>query len=254
MDDIVSGTKFCHYTTLDNARKIINSEYIYWNQLCCMNDIDENELHTDENNQIFIASFCHSEAKSIPLFYLYSGIDGQGCRIEFTDSKLRNVVKSPSIYPVNEKLCKLKKKYDKCEYEIYAGWVHYIAESGYHFYRGREEKRYVDFKTAIEELKRLPEFYFIKNPIWKYECEFRIVIKFNKPISYKRIALHLPIKQNETGISITCGPEMQEDMLNTLHDEFAEYGIHKLKMFSDDKKRIRMGLIDRNAAFYRKRG
>lgn len=100
-DEIQSGTRFCHYTTIDSARKIISGETIYLNCFDNMNDLSERDDHKYEKDQVFTVSFCHSETKSIPLFYLYSGIDGKGCRMEFSAAKLREMIeKNRSFIPL----------------------------------------------------------------------------------------------------------------------------------------------------------
>lgn len=76
---------------------------IYLSKFSGMNDGDEEYYHMCENNRTFILSLCHSEANDIPLFYLYSGIDGKGCRLEFTKNKLLQILKG-DIVPVNKKI------------------------------------------------------------------------------------------------------------------------------------------------------
>ena len=101
MIQIKSKTKFCHYTSMESARKILSDGKIFLNRFSSENDKAEYFLHGDEDNKIFSCCLCNSEAINIPLYYLYGGIDGKGCRIQFTASKLSNmispVIKSPHL-------------------------------------------------------------------------------------------------------------------------------------------------------------
>lgn len=242
-DELKSSTKFCHYTSKENAANILNSETLYLSRLDQMNDGDEKNSHLSETNQLFVASFCHSEARSIPLFYLYSGIDGKGCRIEFTDAKLKKMIEEASIFPVNSAMKRMKKSYDQNAYDIYVGWVNYIASSGYYAYKGKEQKRFMDYNSAMIAMMQQNRQYFVKNSIWKYEQEFRIVVKFKKPIDYTHIALKFNVKENDRGISVVVGPENTEDEIKMLKEEFKGYGICKVEPFGD--KHISMGLTQK---------
>ena len=109
LNEISGDKKFCHYTSLDNARKIVNSGTIRLSKFSQMNDITESKKHSGQEKQIFSTCFCHSSARSIPMFYLYSGIDGKGCRLEFTAAKIREILKVAEIYPVNNRHLLTKK-------------------------------------------------------------------------------------------------------------------------------------------------
>ncbi|MBO6208695.1 MAG: hypothetical protein J6O73_17450 [Lachnospiraceae bacterium] len=60
-------TKFCHYTMAESAKSIIRNHSFYLSRLDKMNDQTECGRHKEEKKQIYVFSFCHSEAKNIPL-------------------------------------------------------------------------------------------------------------------------------------------------------------------------------------------
>ena len=208
-----------------------------------MNDLAEADLHADENQRVFVLSLCNSEALNIPAFYLYGGIDGKGCRIQFTAAKMKEILDSCSVSFVNKQMRRLKKTVSPSDYDVFYDWIYYISSNGF-CEHGNEIASYGDFNNAVETLKKYNKHYFIKSPIWKYENEFRIVVLFHKNIPYERIALNYRIKDNDRGISVKLGPETSQEEYRSLTDEFLDYGISNCKQSSD--QRIRMDLIARN--------
>ena len=234
-------TKFCHYTSVSNARCILsNDSALFLNKLEKMNDLDELGIHESDKDKVFLLSFCHSEAMDIPLFYLYGGIDGKGCRIEFTHKKICQLIQG-DLVPVNKRNKMLKKKYLKLDYDVYVGWVHYVASNGIEFYRNTIiDGGFNSFEKAIDNLEARNESYFVKKFFWKYEKEFRIVVKFKYDVPYDRVALKFPVDNNEKGISLMCGPELETSDMQEIKDEFYEYGIRKIQKF--DNINIKMDL------------
>jgi len=213
-----------------------------------MNDITESNQHRDDLNRVFSLCFCNSESLNIPVFYLYGGIDGKGCRIQFTDSKLRKLINDCELYYVNKKNRCLKHLIPKDEYEIMYDWIYYISSDGYCEHHNDLGKHYDSFEQAVNELTESCGNYFVKNTIWKYENEFRIVVRFNKDVSYERIALKFNIRSNEKGISVKCGPEITNDEFNDIKNEFLEYDISKIEKSSQGK--IPMRLVEKNSWLY----
>ncbi len=235
---IKSKTKFGHYTTTDIARSIIATNSLHLCKMSNMNDKTEAEKHLEYDNRLFTTCFSHSKAKSIPMFYLYSGIDGKGCRLEFTDTNIRRLING-RVHPVNKKYIKLNKTYDLNEYEILYDWIYYTADGGDTCYRDKWYKG-----DAVENIKQYKRDLFVKKPYWSYESEFRIMVKFNKDIEYDRIAIDFDFYKNRNGISILFGPELTESEYDELKKEFQEYGIEKCRKFTGNK--ISMGLAERN--------
>ncbi len=131
MIELKSSTKFCHFTTVDNARNILSSERFYLSSYACMNDLAEKKLHEEEEKRVYVLSLCNSEAVNIPVFYLYGGIDGKGCRIQITDSRLRSMIETCRVFYVNNHGKCLKKEVPKDKYAGLYEWVVYIALDGF---------------------------------------------------------------------------------------------------------------------------
>ena len=240
MKRIESRTRFCHYTSVETAGKILSSHSLQLSRLDKTNDLFEINCH-DDANRIFIACFCHSEAKSIPMFYLYSGIDGKGCRIEFTAAKINNILNDATVYPVNKRYNMMARQYSKDSFSVYADWIFYRnrdSETGYH--KGK-------FKDRISEddyLDREGIRFFEKQAMWRYENEFRIVVCFKEPQERERIAIMLPFNEKEHGISLMCGPETDDELYMEIEDEFTGYGITKISRV--EAGRVKMNLVEKN--------
>ena len=133
----------------------------------------------------------------------------------------------------------------KEDYNVFVGWFHYITNDGVEIYKNQKiAKKYYSLSEAIRKLSTYNEQYFIRKMYWKYEKEFRIVVRFNKDIPYDRIAIRFPIKKIEKGISIKYGPEISDEELVELSNEFQEYGIVNIDRFKSAK--IQMNLVERN--------
>lgn len=248
--DIKSSTKFCHYTTIDSARNILSSNCFYLSKFNYMNDLKEAKLHRFETDNVFSLSFCNSDSINIPLFYLYSGIDGKGCRIQFTDAKIREIVKNCKVHYVNKSFKVLKKEINPSEYDILFDWIYYTSTDGFCSHKHDDDKKYQSIDEAIDTLQNYNKHYFIKKPIWKFENEFRIIIKFKSPVKYDRISLDFNIKENEKSISVLCAPEINDAEYIEIADEFRDYDIHKVNRSSDYG--VSMNLLKKNEEIFEK--
>ena len=249
--EIKSRTRFCHFTTVDNLRKILQTSCFWCSKYDDMNDLAEANNHKTDGNRVFVLSFSHSEAFNIPVFYLYGGIDGKGCRIQFTDAKMREMLNDAVVHYVGKRKKKLKTPVPKSKYTIYCDWIHYIAQSGYHIYNNSEAKRFQSFEAGCAELEKQNKHYFIKNSIWRYENEFRIVIVFHEDIPYEKVALDFRIKNKEKGISLRFGPETTQEEWETLKRECEQYG--GIRCVKNKEGVIFMDLISKNSWLYQKR-
>lgn len=244
MNELNSDIKFCHFTSTENARNILSTGTFYLNKFNAMNDLEEARLHEDEKDKIFCLSFCHSEALNIPLFYLYGGIDGKGCRLQFTSAKIKEILSNSTLYYVNKNNMRLRKAVDKSNYSIDFDWIYYVASAGYCEHKNKPKTNFRTLQDALEKLRLVEKHYFVKNPVWKFEKEFRIIVKFKESVYYDKVALKFNIKDDEKSISLTCGPECKKEEIENIKREFAEYGI--TKVFPSTSNAISMRLCQRN--------
>ena len=82
----LSTCRFCYYTRFNVANDILLNKSFHINSLANMNDKDEERMHDAEKNDVFALCFCNSNSEKIPMWYIYSGIAGNGVSIIFTQS------------------------------------------------------------------------------------------------------------------------------------------------------------------------
>ena len=183
-------SSFFHYTRIDSANKILESEYMYASLISDTNDNNEKERYKNTEERTFIICFCNSKSEKIPMWYLYSGIAGKGIRLGLSPSKMRKLVNSITVihpvfdFKVNEKV----ELHIHEDFEIDTGWV---------FYSQYPLDKRVKFKSTIYTIEDSFEDFqknndFIKNYEWNYEKEFRIVIKLkNNKINCEKVAIKI---------------------------------------------------------------
>lgn len=66
---------------------------------------------------VYSLSFCASDSEKIPLWYLYSGINGKGARLRITKGKFNILLKTPYVLDDTGK-----------NYTIEHGYIYYVKE------------------------------------------------------------------------------------------------------------------------------
>ena len=166
----LSKYNFWHFTTFDTAEKIIKNKYFLLNNVSNMNDIDEaNRMH--DNKKVFILCFCNSDRENIPMWYLYSGIKGDGVSIGITPKNIIRLKNNLKIYECNvNNEIDFKKEIGKESYSLDCGFVCYEDYNNKILFTGK--KYYIkDFDSNN---------YFTKQYPWHYEHKLRIVIHITK--------------------------------------------------------------------------
>lgn len=178
---------FWHYTSVENAKKIAYGEIsgFYVSSIETMNDIDEAELHKDDADRVFSLCFCNTKKEKIPMWYMYSGLEGKGVSLGITPKRMQRLISSIStVFPIkNGEILNREKFVNGRDFEVRAGWIAYKnpTEPGhYHF----KNVWYDHIEKEFEV-----DNYFIKLYPWYYEDEFRIVFKFKSPIKYSKVFL-----------------------------------------------------------------
>ena len=75
---------FWHYTSMESTLNIARNLELWLGSMNGCNDEIEAERHRDDSSFIHIASFCNSNTEQIPLWYLYSGLKGDGAALRLT--------------------------------------------------------------------------------------------------------------------------------------------------------------------------
>lgn len=193
---------FYYYTTLNTFSKIFKNKEIWIRNVSNMNDRKEFVLDPQlekEKKFYHLLCFSNSDYESIPMWYMYSGIAGDGVRIKFTSSIIKKIITNCKVYKPNGELLSTE------DYEIKAGWIYYRRQNNLYHLNNR-----LYFITDFKE-----SFYkdnmFIKSYHWLYEKEFRIVVKNNLDEEFDY--LKLDISEIFEKLTFTFGPEFEYSKL-----------------------------------------
>ena len=235
---------FYHYTTVDSVNKILSSDgfgnhFIFVRNIATMNDLNEAELHKSDGNRIHSFCTCCTKHEKIPLWYLYSGICGNGARLGFTPGKMIKFLNSIKIvYPVENG----KANYSNTlkineDFELFCGWVYYLMD-------GNNRVMHKNTFYAVEEMdeETIKRSFFIKNYPWEYEREFRIIIINKTDTVFERIALTLPSELIPT-LEIMSAPEYT--FTEEEKKRYVSFGI-KPEKIKKSKLNINMDLLRNN--------
>ena len=87
-------THYYHYTSLSTIDKILKTKQIRLTPLSkSANDLIEKEKYEKMNCNLFSLCFSTGTSESLPLWYLYSGIDGCGARMGIKKKSFINFLK-----------------------------------------------------------------------------------------------------------------------------------------------------------------
>lgn len=230
-----SNYSFWHYTQLQTVDKILKNGTFRLGSLAEMNDKNEEELYPTDKAYIHTLCFCNSNTEKIPMWYLYSGISGNGAAIGITPSAMLNFIRSINKVKTSTGNTLVKGK----DFELNCGWVCYRRKDNplQVFYRN---KWYVVSNETIEKTN-----YFIKDYPWEYEREFRIVIKNKTKIPYD----YLEIEWTEDlykRIKTKLAPEIKEAMFLKLMPELEGFHVLMSKKIQESQLSINMNLCKRN--------
>lgn len=213
----------CYYLSVKSLPKIIKSGYFCVSNIKEMNDLDEGRgLSEEEKKKIFCLCLNAGKHENVPLWYLYSGIKGDGIRLEFTRSKIENLIEEiDTVYCCNEdfSLRKRKKPFkNKIDFDIEFDWICYKNTNGdKYFYKNKW--------VPDTSLGFFPKKYFVKDCAWRFENEFRIIFKFKKDPKCIKIGIPNLVKIIKS-ISIRMAPEADESTRTKLEEQ----GLKKVHM------------------------
>ena len=94
-------THYYHYTSLDNANRILESNSFRIFPVVGFNDEEDKKQYVNEQHKVFCLCFSTGVNENLPLWYLYSGISGKGARVGFTSSKIEKLIHD-SIYTLHK--------------------------------------------------------------------------------------------------------------------------------------------------------
>ena len=236
--------KFYHYTTVDKLMAILKGDkngdcFLFCRSIAAMNDESEKKWHKEKSKKIHSFCVCYANHEKIPLWYLYSGICGNGARIGFPPGKMLALLRSiDTIYPVIggqiDYATPLKKEED---FSLDCGWVFYLMDGNNRILYRRKSYAVIPITQSV-----LKKNYFIKDYPWEYEQEFRLVICNKTNVDYEAIAIPLP-KKLVPHLEIMSAPERH--FTETEKKKLTSLGVSFNKIKKSDLG-ICMDLLKRN--------
>ena len=216
-------SNYYHYTKLDVLNKILKNKQIFLGSTKMWND--KTDIKPD---YCFSVCFATGTSESLPLWYLYSGIDGRGARLGFSKKTFISWIESCSFsllevdddYNPTKTVAVLESNdYEmKCRDILYLGMD--TANKGLYRakYNGKTKNRIT--KDVYEEIKKEYRDY-IKSLIWFYEKETRIFLKIKNEKLKKAIAndkkyvVAMDISDVISDLRIMLAPEFGEITLES---------------------------------------
>lgn len=192
---------YYHYTSLENIDKILASKTFWISNVQGFNDKAEIELFGEKQKNCYATCFSTGRNENLPLWYMYSGIDGKGGRIRLTKDKIRKMVCHGKYYLSTNKT-------DLNLLDLTGGNSIITFKDIVYFEKENEEKKnnHIDLKyntmtnygnvsTKEFEKYKKKNIGFYKYLIWYYEKETRLLVEL-KGEALDYIKKH-PIKDKE---------------------------------------------------------
>ena len=254
-------TNYYHYTNLKNIESILKNDGFWLSCVSRFNDKKDSRQFGNLKKQREFYSLCFSTgvSENLPLWYLYSGTEGNGGRLRFTKSVAKKLVNN-CTYTLH-----------KCENET-IGYPLLTLENGISmdimfkdvlYYRKSDRKVSLKYNTMtnykFSSLKEIEKNfnYFLKGLIWFYEKETRLVIQLkgealkivhgDEDTEFK-VVLHFDDKTKKQ-FSIDFAPEITqiEEIISNpqyskIKEKFLQSSKVKLSNYSGD---IEMRICDK---------
>ena len=93
-----SHTYYYHYSDLEGIQGIQNSKKIYVSSMLFSNDVSEHSKFGEETYRYFQLCFSTGTTENLPLWFLYSGINGRGARIALRKKSIRKWIDFENKY------------------------------------------------------------------------------------------------------------------------------------------------------------
>ncbi len=244
---------FWHYTSFERLQQILKGGSFWVSKFSSMNDLAEANMHASADN-VYCLCFCNTNSESIPMWYMYSGIDGQGVALGLKPTIMLDFINSIIVDGV-EGIIK-KESDNKCQkpqdyLETHLQYVNdFDIECGWIFYRNTKVHNRIYYKKKWYHFDNnaLPQFekdnYFIKDYPWNYECEFRIAFINKTGIDFDHIKVNIPSKIVKK-LKSRLAPENNDKSFDSKKQILVEYGI-KNRNISPSLLQIKMDILDRN--------
>ena len=182
---ITKSRTYYHYTSAVAVNNILGQKTFCVSSVKRFNDDVDKMQFTNHLNEYFSLCFSTGVNENLSLWYMYSGMDGKGCRLRFTYHNLMKLIYESKMYfceydydnhkPIGIKVELNSNNSEKCLMDVL-------------YYRDSAASPFVDLKYSTmtnygnvskEELSVFKTTYvgFAKKIIWSYEKECRFLIK-----------------------------------------------------------------------------
>lgn len=247
-------TNYYHYSSCNAIKGILDSKTFWVSSMCFSNDKTEHKKFGEDTYRYFQLCFSTGTSENLPLWFLYSGINGKGLRIALTKAQINNLISFDKMELVLHNLitgqktklvpdvdCKIsfkdvlyRKKTDKsCR-------IKYNLKDNYTFPKN-EMQKFEDTETG-----------FIKELIWYYEKETRLLIEVNRELLDKklfegrddapcRIELSIPEKCLKS-LKITFSPAYDDEEIDSMLSDKTFARFDRAKTISEYKGNIKIDL------------
>lgn len=184
-----SHTEYYHYSDIEAIKGILSGKKIWISSMCFSNDTTEHGRFGDETYRYFQLCFSTGTTENLPLWFLYSGKNGRGMRISFPKKVISKLCSDASVELV---LVNLKTE-DRTKLVPEKNCMIYFRDV---LYRKAERDKYrLKYNTRVnnnfpaEEMDKVNEKNrgFIKDIIWFYEKETRLLVEVNDEAIDKRL-------------------------------------------------------------------
>ena len=186
-------TKFFHYSNLKNINSILEKHAFHLSNVSRFNDKMDSKQFGTETDYFFSLCFSTGINENLSLWYLYSGINGQGGRIVFTPAYLEKMITEGEY-----SLCKYQKIENDKDIEIYNTplYIHkdmdIVLQDVIYYQESDCDPGYMDLKyntmtnhkkISVDEFDKykVENTGFCKNLIWYYEKETRLLVHLANP-------------------------------------------------------------------------
>lgn len=224
----LNHTEYFHYTTLKNADSILNTKKLWLSPLSeSANDLVEKEVYKSSGQQCFSACFSTGTSENLPLWYLYSGVDGQGVRIGLKKNSFSRLLKNANFllseYDSDNRCLIGNPMQLKCEdFKLVCRDILYVGNDSKNKNAFRSKYNGQTINNLHEsEMDKIYHDYakFIKGLIWFYEKETRIQVEIiNDKLldASKQYVVLLDLNDVFQDISVRFAPEFEEITDNLL--------------------------------------
>lgn len=255
-------TNYYHYTSLESADSIFNTKQLRLMPLCesANDEVEKNNYRKLESN-LFSLCFSTGTSESLPLWYLYSGIDGCGVRLGLKKKTFRRMIEQAHLFLLELELApapnrsygvRSKTELQRGDYKLLCRDILYIGRDSQkaNSYRAKYNGDVLnDISTDIAD--RLQDKYgrFTKGLIWFYEKETRIQVEITNPkllLPEKRYAVAISLDDIYADISLRFAPECNKTEPDELskYEGIVKYAFAKLEK-SEYTGQVKMKLKDR---------